>query len=115
MATFDKLTSLQELPPDKVITGYIKEAMRLNDEGVKLPVKETKPRKAEMRIPEELSAALNRNKKAKASFENFSPSHRREYIEWIMEAKTDATREKRVDTTIEWLTDGKSRHWKHQK
>jgi len=66
-------------------------------------------------MPDELSSALKKNKKASAAFETFSPSHRREYIEWIMEAKTEATREKRVATTLEWLMEGKSRNWKYQK
>ena len=115
MATFDKITSMKDLPADKVLSAYIMEAMRLNQEGVRLPAGERKPGKPELPIPEELSSALKRNEKAKVVFENFSPSHRREYIQWITEAKTDATREKRIDATIEMLTDGKSRHWKHQK
>lgn len=89
--------------------------MRLNEDGIKLPAKEKKTEKTEIQMPEELTVALKRNKKAMATFEQFSPSHKREYLEWITEAKSDATREKRIDTTIEWLTEGKSRHWKYQK
>lgn len=115
MAHFDRITSLKDLPSDKVLMSYIKEAVRLNEEGVKLPSKEKKPSKAEIPIPEELVSALKRNKKAKETFDQFSPSHKREYLEWITEAKSDATKEKRIDTMIEWLTEGKSRHWKYQK
>jgi len=115
MAHFDKITSLKDLPPDKVILAYIKEAVALNEKGVKLPGKEKKPDKKEIVIPEELKAALKKNKKAHITFEQFSPSHKREYIEWITEAKTETTRGKRIETTLEWLTEGKSRHWKYVK
>jgi uncharacterized protein YdeI (YjbR/CyaY-like superfamily) len=116
MATFDKIASLDDLPSDKTLIAYIREAMRLNEEGIKLPAKEKKSeKKAEIVVPEELTTALKRNKKALASFESFSPSHKREYIKWITEAKTDSTRERRIETTIEWLTEGKSRNWKYQK
>jgi uncharacterized protein YdeI (YjbR/CyaY-like superfamily) len=60
-----------------------------------------------------LKSALKKNAKAAATFEKFSPSHRREYIEWITEAKRDETRQKRLDTTIAWLTEGKARNWKY--
>ncbi|MCX6275166.1 MAG: YdeI/OmpD-associated family protein [Bacteroidetes bacterium] len=66
-------------------------------------------------IPKELSSALAKNKKAKATFENFPPSHKREYALWISEAKTEVTKNKRVETTMEWLTEGKSRNWKYMK
>ena len=61
------------------------------------------------------AAALKKNKKAQVVWEGFSPSHRREYIEWIAEAKTDVTRDKRIATTLEWLIEGKSRNWKYEK
>lgn len=113
MARFDKLTSVEDLPSDKVLIAYIKEAVRLNEEGVKLPIKE-KSKRMEIPMPEEFSAVLRRNKKALTTYERLSPSHKREYLEWITEAKTEATREKRLDTTIEWLAEGKSMHWKYQ-
>ncbi len=115
MARFDKITSLRDLPADKILIAYIKEAVRLNEEGIKLPAKEKTIGKAKISMPEELTAALKKNKKALATFEQFSPSHKREYLEWITESKTDATREKRIETTIEWLSEGKSRHWKYQR
>jgi uncharacterized protein YdeI (YjbR/CyaY-like superfamily) len=114
MGHFDKITSLKDLPSDKIMIAYIKEAVRLNDEGTRITSKEKKP-KVEIAMPEELASALKRNKKALAAFEQFSQSHKREYLEWITEAKTDATREKRIETTIEWLTEGKSRNWKYEK
>jgi uncharacterized protein YdeI (YjbR/CyaY-like superfamily) len=114
MGNFDRITSLKDLPADKKITGYIKEAAALIEKGVKKPAPK-KTAKPELPVPPELTAALKKNKKAQTTFEGFPPSHRREYIEWITEAKTDATREKRIATTVEWLTEGKQRMWKYQK
>jgi uncharacterized protein YdeI (YjbR/CyaY-like superfamily) len=113
MRRFDKITSLKDLPSDKTIMAYIKEAVRLNEEGVKLPPKQKKNTKADIPVPEELNSALKKNKKALATFEQFSPSHKREYLEWITEAKTEVTRKKRIETAIEWMTAGKSKHWKY--
>lgn len=66
-------------------------------------------------MPAEFQKELNKNKKAKSVFEGFAPSHKREYLEWICEAKTDVTRDRRIKTAIEWLSEGKSRNWKYQK
>ena len=65
-------------------------------------------------VPEDLAAGLKKNKAAAATFEEFSPSHRKEYIEWITEARRDETRQKRLSTTLEWLAEGKSRNWKYE-
>ncbi len=113
MGSFGKLTSLKDLPSDAVMRKLIKQAMKLNDDGVKV----TKPKheKKETVMPEVLLEALAKNEKAAETFNNFSPSCRREYAEWIAEAKTDATRDKRLATTIEWLTEGKRRNWKYEK
>ncbi|MBC7902149.1 MAG: YdeI/OmpD-associated family protein [Gemmatimonadaceae bacterium] len=111
-----KLTTLKDLPSDKVLVEWIKEAMRLNDENIKLP--KDKPRKydkIEVSVPEYFTAALKKQKVAAKVFEAFSYSHRKEYIEWITEAKTEATREKRVQQALEWIAEGKGRNWKYQK
>jgi uncharacterized protein YdeI (YjbR/CyaY-like superfamily) len=114
MGHFDRITSLKDLPADKIIIAYLKEGAALNEQGIKKPAAKKAP-KPELPVPPELATALKRNKKARTAFEEFPPSHRREYIEWIAEAKTDATKEKRVATTIGWLEEGKSRNWKYQK
>jgi uncharacterized protein YdeI (YjbR/CyaY-like superfamily) len=91
--------------------------MRLNEEGVKSPSrmkKEGEPRRV-LDVPDDLSAALAANAEAKAHFDAFSQSKRNDYVEWITEAKTDATRKKRLDTAIEWIAEGKARHWKYEK
>lgn len=117
MGHLDRLCSVKDIPADKIMIAYIREAAQLIREGKNIPARGTakKEPKKELPMPAELAAALKKNKTAKETFEAFPPSHRKEYIEWISEAKTDATKEKRVATTIEWLTEGKSRHWKYQK
>jgi len=108
------LTSLADLPGDKILTGYIRNAVELNAAGVRIP--RIKPAaKKEMAVPAYFLTALRKNKKAWASFENFSPSHKREYIGWITDAKRAETRARRVKKTIEWLAKGKSRNWKYQR
>lgn len=113
---FGRITSLEDLPADKVIIACVKEAAALNQEGIKkpAPAKTGKP-KAALPVPAALAAALKKDKKAQITFDSFPPSHRREYIDWIMEAKTDPTRDKRIATTLEWLVEGKSRNWKYEK
>lgn len=112
MGTFGKIKSLNDLPPDEEILMYLKEAVELNEKGIKLP-KKTKEKK-ELVIPEILQEALNKAPKAKEVFDNFAYTHRKEYIEWVDEAKREATKEKRVKQTIEWLLEGKRRNWKYE-
>jgi uncharacterized protein YdeI (YjbR/CyaY-like superfamily) len=116
MGQFGRITKMSDLPPKKVLVGYIKEAKRLNDEGVKVPARAKAKTPKPVVVPEVLQQALAKkaNAKARAAFEAFSPSHKREYCEWIDEAKTDATRERRLATTLEWLAEGKSRNWKYE-
>lgn len=112
MGQFGCIRSVDDLPSEKDLVTLVKQAVTLNDEGVK--VKRTpKAPKASIRVPAPFAAALKKNKKAQAAFDAFSPSHRREYVEWIAEAKQDATRDRRIATAIEWMTEGKSRHWKY--
>lgn len=113
MGQFGKITSLPDLPNDQILLEYITEAMRLNEEGVKLPAK-PKKEKQQLEIPDYFMAALSNNKKARTTFENFSYSHKREYVEWLTEAKSEATRQKRLET-LEWLAEGKIRNWKYVK
>ena len=114
MGQFDRITSVKDLPPDKILMAYIKEAAILNEEEIKLPVKPKTAATKELIIPSALTNALNKNKRALNIFTNFSPSNKREYAEWISEAKTEATRNKRIETAIEWIAEGKNRHWKYK-
>ncbi len=114
MGSFGRITSVKELPTEKELITCIKEAMNLIDEGYVL--KKRPPKKsAELPVPEALQKALTKNKQAKVAFAKLPPSHRKEYIQWINEAKTETTRDKRIATTIEWITAGKSRNWKYEK
>lgn len=115
MGSLGRITSIKDLPSDKVLKAYIKEAMRLNDEKIKLPVaNKAKGKSAGMETPGYVTELLEDHPKAKEQWHAFAPSHRKEYLEWITEAKTEATRDKRLATMIEWLTEGKSRHWKYK-
>lgn len=111
---FGKLTSIDDLPNTKDLTRIIKFAAKLNDDGVKAPSMRKGPR-PELTAPADLLAALAKNKKAKATFENFPPGQRREYIAWVIEAKQAATRERRIKTAVEWMAEGKVRNWKYMK
>ena len=113
---FGRITSLADLPPDDVITGYVHQAMRLNEQGVKSPTRtKTAEPKPELAVPDDLAAALAGNGAARATFDGFPPSQRREYVVWITEAKTEATRKKRLEQAVEWMAEGKTRHWKYVK
>jgi uncharacterized protein YdeI (YjbR/CyaY-like superfamily) len=113
MGSFGRITSLDDLPSDKTMLRYIGEAAQLNASG-----QPGRPRTAsgparEVTVPADLAAALKKNKAAAKTFEQFSPSHRKEYIQWITEAKRAETREKRLTTTLDWLAHGKPRNWKY--
>jgi uncharacterized protein YdeI (YjbR/CyaY-like superfamily) len=110
MGNLGRISSLKDLPKDKVLIAYIKEAMALNEAGIKV-IKEKPAEKKELVIPGYFTNALTKSKKAKDVFDAFSYSHKKEYIEWI----TEATRERRIETAIKWLGEGKTRMWKYQK
>jgi uncharacterized protein YdeI (YjbR/CyaY-like superfamily) len=109
-----KITSVKDLPSDDVMIAYIQQAIELNEAGIKTPVKREKRDKKDLIVPTDLQAELRKNPKAAATFEAFSYSHRKEYIDWIKEAKRPETRAKRLATTIEQLEEGKSKEWKYQ-
>ena len=113
MGQFGRITSLGDLPPRRELVGYVKKAMKLNEDGVR-PAR-AKAAKAAGIVPADLKAALAKNRKAAAVFAAFAPSHRREYVEWIVEAKRPETRARRLVTAIEWLTAGKKHNWKYEK
>ena len=112
MGQFGCVKSIKDLPSPKQLAGYIKKAMQLNEEGVTVPRARSKPRAAP-KAPDDLAAALKKNKKAAAVYAAFSPSAQREYVDWISEAKREDTRAKRLATAIEWIAEGKQRNWKY--
>lgn len=115
MGSMGRVTKLSDLPSDSVLTKLIKEAMRLNDEGIKVKREQKKHFKGELKVPAYFAAALKKNKAAKKTFDGFSYSNQKEYVEWLTEAKTEPTRLKRLETSIHWLSEGKIRMWKYVK
>ena len=114
MGQFGRITSVKDLPPKRELTKYVKQAMALTDAGVKAPPKQ-KPKHVVLDVPDDLAAALRANAAARATFDAFSPSQRRDYVEWLVDAKADATRQRRLETALEWLSEGKTRNWKYER
>ncbi len=113
MGQFGRITDLRVLPKDAVILGYVREARRLSDEGIRLgPIRR---KRKPLPVPPKLTAALKKKAGASARFRALSPSQRREYSEWIGEAKTDTTRDKRIGIAVGRIAEGKSRNWKYQR
>jgi uncharacterized protein YdeI (YjbR/CyaY-like superfamily) len=113
MGQFGRITTISDLPPERSILGYIRTAMKLNEEGVPSPTRVRTKEKKPLKVPAYLKTALTKNKKANRTFDAFSYSHKKEYIEWITEARTAETREKRVKTAVGWMAEGKERNWKY--
>jgi uncharacterized protein YdeI (YjbR/CyaY-like superfamily) len=108
-----RITSTTDLPGDKILAGYLRKALALNEAGVKTP--RLKPeKKPKLVVPDYFLAALEKSKKSLATFKKLSPSCQREYVEWIVEAKREETRVKRLQTAMAWLAAGKARNWKYQ-
>lgn len=109
-----KLTNVADLPSDRELKSWIKEAMALNEQGLKLPAREPKaPKTVEM--PAAFAEKLDADTKIKKIFESKSASFQKEYNVWIGEAKTEVTRDKRIEEAISWIAEGKGRFWKYAK
>lgn len=114
MGHFGRITQVSDLPDDKTLIGYVRKAVELNEAGIKVPRPAKKgTKKLALEVPDDLTRALRKNAAAAKTFADFSPSHRREYIEWLTEAKREETRERRLETALEWLAEGKPRMWKY--
>jgi len=115
MGDFGKITSLKDLPSAKILTMCIQEAMKLNEDGIKIvkTIKRIDPK--DIVIPPDFQKALNKNAKAKKAFEAFAPSHKREYIGYITEAKREETKQKRIAQSVEKLSEGKSHNYKYER
>lgn len=114
MGSYGRLASVRDLPPKARMQADLRKAMKLNEDGVKPERRKSAPRPAP-EVPDELASALEKNKAAKATFDAFAPGCRREYIEWIVEAKREETRAKRLAQALEWMAQGKRRNWKYEK
>ena len=113
MGQFGRLTSVADLPADDVLSALIRKAMALTDSGAR-PARAKGAPKPDLETPPELATALAANPAAKAAFDGFPPSGRREYVEWVAEAKRPETREKRIRQAVEWMAEGKRRNWKYE-
>ena len=118
MGHFGRITSVKDLPSRKTMVGFVKKAVVQAEERAQAPAKpkaKAKSAPKELVIPEYFAKAVAKNKKALKNFDEFSYSHKKEYVEWVTEAKTEETRDRRMATTLEWLAEGKSRNWKYEK
>ena len=113
MGQFGRLTSVADLPPDPVLDALIRKAMALTDAGTR-PARGKPAAKAELDTPAEFAAALDTSPAARATFDGFPPSCRREYVQWVVEAKRPETRDKRIAQAVEWMAEGKRRNWKYE-
>ena len=112
--SFGRVNSIADLPAEAVLKAFILQAMELNESGVKIAKPKASTEKKELVVPDYFIHVLNENPAAKEAFEKFSYSHKKEYLEWIIEAKTDATRQKRMAQAIEMMEEGKSKNWKYK-
>ena len=114
MGMLGKIKSFADLPNDEILIAYIQKAIQLNEDGIKLPAK-PKVSPQELIIPQYFIDALQEDSIAMDVFQNFSVSKKKDYVIWLEEAKTEMTRQKRLETSIEWISEGKSRMWKYEK
>lgn len=115
MGQFGRLTCVADLPDEKTLLRYVQEAAAQNDQAIKPLPKTTPKRTAALEVPDYFLNALRKNREALATFDAFSPSNKKEYVEWVTEAKTEETRKRRLETAILWMAEGKIRHWKYGK
>jgi len=115
MGQMGRITSLSDLPDDNILIQYVKNAVKLNEEGIKVPAKKPVAPRTEIKVPDYFAKELKNHPAAKNNFEKFSYSNRKEYLQWITEAKSEETRNKRMAKAMEWLAEGKSRNWKYER
>jgi len=113
MGHLGRLTGLRDLPASKILAGHLRRAVELNDAGIKPSAKPRSKEKKDLVVPDDFQKELRKNPKARKNFDGFSYSHKKEYLEWITEAKREETRLKRIQTALDWISTGKPRHWKY--
>lgn len=112
MGNLGRMESINDLPKDTIIKGFVMQAIRLNEEGIVMEKPKAIPRPMPS-IPPSFSAALKQKKPAEKVWKAFTDSMKREYLEWIIEAKTELTQTKRINQSLEWIAEGKKRNWKY--
>lgn len=112
MGHFWRITAVSDLPNEKELIGHVRKAAELNEAGVKKSPSRPRARQ-KINVPADLRAALQKNANARKTFEDFSYNHKKEYVDWITDAKRDETRQRRLQTAIQWLAQGKPQNWKY--
>jgi len=116
MGNLGKITSVEVIPDESILLTYFFQGIELIDKGVKLSKPQSSQKKSDVPpIPQDLEEILNKNPKARLTFDSFSPSNKKEYIVWIEDAKSEATRNKRLMTAIEYMNEGKTKNWKYER
>ena len=119
MGSLGRIATVKDLPPDKQLLGYIRQAAAFIERGqgetwVAVQRRVVKAPKPALEAPPEFTAAIKKSKAATAAYSAFSPSCRREYVEWIADAKRSETRDRRIAQAVAWIGEGKQRNWKYQ-
>src|SRR3989442_9966792 len=96
-----------------ILLSLVREAVALNERGIKAPARPRSKGNRRLKVPNYFAGALRRNRKALATFERFSTTNKREYVDWVVEAKGEETRQRRLDTAVAWMAEGKVRNWKY--
>ncbi len=115
MGQFGRIASISDLPPKRELVRLVRAARKLNEEGAVVPKPKAKAPKPPVEVPADLAGALRKDARARATFDRLPPSHRRDYVDWIVGAKRDETRQRRVAQAVAWLAEGKSRNWKYER
>jgi hypothetical protein len=118
MGQFGRITAVEDLPPRAEIVRLVREAVARNAPGSKPPrpaPARPRPPRPEAKVPADLAAALRKDARARATFDGFPPSARREYVDWIVEAKGADTRARRLAQAVAWMAEGKRRNWKYER
>jgi uncharacterized protein YdeI (YjbR/CyaY-like superfamily) len=113
--SFGRVNTITDLPGDDVIKHFVLQVIEKNEQGIKVETKKAPAEKKELVVPADFTVLLNETPTAKQKFEQSSYSFKKEYLAWIAEAKTDVTRQKRIQTAVEWIAEGKSRNWKYER
>jgi len=113
MGQFGRITAVSDLPDDGTLLALIREAVSLNDQGIKPPNRSRPKGPGRLKVPQYFLDALRRNRKALSTFENFSYTNKKDYVEWVTGAKREETRRRRLDTALAWMAEGKVRNWKY--
>ena len=113
MGQFGRITSVSQLPGDRVMMRLVRAAVELNERGIKSPTR-SKPRgERKLRVPGHFMDALRKNRRALETFTGFTYSNQKEYVDWVTEAKGEETRRRRMETSVAWMAEGKIRNWKY--